>query len=94
MGTVLRRTRQRDQVVACAPRVQPDLPLLHVDALLMVQLLDNLVDNALKHGGDAGPVDIVARRLGDEIVIAVRDRGPGVPLAQRLIFEAFQDGAD
>lgn len=93
VGTVLRRTRQRDPGRRLRTRVQPDLPLLHVDALLMVQLLDNLVDNALKHGGDAGPVDIVARRLGDEIVIAVRDRGPGVPLAQReLIFEAFQRG--
>lgn len=93
VGTVLRRTRQRDPGRRLRTRVQPDLPLLHVDALLMVQLLDNLVDNALKHGGDAGPVDVVARRSGDEIVIAVRDRGPGVPLAQREhIFEAFQRG--
>jgi two-component system sensor histidine kinase KdpD len=93
VGTVLRRTRQRDPGRRLRARVQPDLPLLQVDALLMVQLLDNLVDNALKHGGDAGPVEIVARRSGDEIVLAVRDRGSGVPLALReRIFETFQRG--
>jgi two-component system sensor histidine kinase KdpD len=94
IGTVLRRTRQRDPARRLRTRVQPDLPLLQVDALLLVQLLDNLVDNALKHAGEAGPVEIVARRVGHELVLAVRDRGPGVPLAQRdRIFEVFQRGA-
>jgi len=59
----------------------------------MVQLLDNLVDNALKHGGAEKPVEVTARRLGDSVVIAVRDRGPGVPPTQRqLIFDTFQRG--
>ncbi len=94
VGTVLRRARQRDPSRRLRTRVQPDLPLLQVDALLLVQLLDNLVDNALKHAGESGPVEIVARRVGNELVLAVRDRGPGVPLAQRdRIFEAFQRGA-
>ena len=63
------------------------------DAVLMVQLLDNLVDNALKHGGAGKPVEVTARRLGDSVVIAVRDRGPGVPHPQRQrIFDTFQRG--
>jgi two-component system sensor histidine kinase KdpD len=60
----------------------------------MVQLLDNLVDNALKHGGHDAPVEVVARQVADTVVIAVRDRGPGVPVGQReRIFETFQRGA-
>lgn len=93
VGNVLRRLRQRDPAARVKARVEPGLPLLHCDAQLMVQLLDNLVDNALRHGGAAEPAEIVARRLGADIVIAVRDRGPGVPVAQReRVFEPFERG--
>jgi two-component system sensor histidine kinase KdpD len=94
IGTVLRRLRQREPSLRLRTRVEPDLPLLHCDGLLLVQLLDNLVDNARKYGGEAAPVEIVARRMGEQLLIAVRDRGPGVPAAQReRIFESFQRGA-
>ena len=74
-------------------RLESDLPLLRCDAVLLVQLLDNLIDNALKHGGAAETAEIVVRRIGSEVVIAVRDRGPGVPPAWReRIFEVFQRG--
>lgn len=93
IGTVLRRLRQRDPKQRVRTRVEPDLPLLRCDALLLVQLLDNLVDNALKYGDEAAPVEIVARRVGEQLLIAVRDRGAGVPPAQReRIFESFQRG--
>nr|WBO79988.1 HAMP domain-containing histidine kinase [Streptomyces sp. SBE_14.2] len=40
-------------------------------------VLANLIGNALKHGGS--PVRVSVREEGDEIVIAVRDHGPGIP---------------
>jgi len=93
VGTVLRRVRQRDPLHRVKARVEPGLPLLRCDAVLMVQLLDNLVDNALKHGGREAPVEVMARRVGASMLIAVRDRGPGVPLAQRKrIFDTFHRG--
>jgi two-component system osmolarity sensor histidine kinase EnvZ len=42
----------------------------------------NLIENALRHGGSevsAEPVEIALTTTGDEIVIAVLDRGPGIP---------------
>ncbi len=56
----------------------------------------NLVDNALKHSGQR---DVAVRvdREGEELVIAVRDRGRGVPEARRAeVFEPFArlDGDD
>ncbi|EHR73495.1 histidine kinase [Burkholderiales bacterium JOSHI_001] len=93
VGTVLRHARQLDAGARVHARVEPDLPLLRCDALLLVQMLDNLVDNALKYSGSDAPVEVLARRLGDQVLLAVRDRGPGVPPAQReRIFGAFQRG--
>ena len=92
-GTVLRRVRQRDPARRTRARIEPGLPLLRCNAVLMVQLLDNLVDNALKHGGADTPVELLARRVGERLLIAVRDRGPGVPPAQReRIFDSFRQG--
>lgn len=95
VGSVLSRVRQRDQSQRIKVHVERGLPLLRCDAVLMVQLLDNLVDNALKHGGGEGAVEVMARRIGETVVVAVRDRGRGVPLALReRIFDTFQRGDD
>jgi two-component system, OmpR family, sensor histidine kinase KdpD len=93
VGTVLSRLRQRGHAQRVLARVEPGLPLLRCDAVLIVQLLDNLVDNALKH--TPGEVQIVARRIGEPatVVLAVKDRGTGVPVAEReRIFEPFARG--
>ncbi|MCX7900619.1 MAG: HAMP domain-containing histidine kinase, partial [Methylocystis sp.] len=52
---------------------------------LLGQAIVNLVDNALKYGaaGDKPQIDVSAKRVGDHIEIAVADRGPGIPLADR-----------
>jgi two-component system, OmpR family, sensor histidine kinase KdpD len=93
VGSVLQRRRRADPAHRVKARVEPGLPLLRCDAILLVQLLDNLVDNALRHGGDVAPVEIVARQVAGAVVLAVRDRGAGVPPEQReRIFEAFQRG--
>lgn len=91
VGTVVRRVRQRHPGCRVNVRTEPGLPLLRCDAVLLVQLLDNLIDNALKYGGTDAPVEVVTRELGHQVVVAVRDRGPGVPPAQReRVFETFQ----
>lgn len=99
VGTVLRRARQRAPDRNLRARLEPGLPLLHCDAMLLTQLLDNLVDNAIRHTPPDSPVELLVRRApatGDAppgVVLAVRDRGPGVPPAWReRIFEVFQRG--
>jgi len=91
VGTVLRRLRQRGATRRVKSQLEPGLPLLRCDAVLLVQLLENLVDNAFKYGGDLEQVEIQARREGDRLVLAVCDRGPGVPPEWRArIFDSFQ----
>ena len=91
VGAVLRRARQRypDRVVVA--QVEPALPLVQCDAVLLAQMLDNLVDNALTHGESGQPVEIVAAREEGCLLLAVQDRGRGVPEAWReKVFEMFE----
>ena len=95
VGTVLRRARQRAPERRLRARLEPGLPLLRCDAMLLTQLLDNLVENAFSHTPPESPTEILVRRDGAAVVLAVRDRGPGVAPAWRdRIFEVFQRGDD
>lgn len=76
-GTVLRHARQRHPMAQVQAQLDTQLPLLRCDAVLLVQLLDNLVDNALRHG--AGPVRLCAQQRGQRLWLAVQDHGPGLP---------------
>lgn len=51
------------------------------DADLLSRALGNLVRNALRYAGDAGPIVVSAARENDRTVITIEDHGPGVPAA-------------
>jgi two-component system sensor histidine kinase KdpD len=94
VGTVLRRVRRRDTGRRVRARLEPGLPLLWCDAMLMSQLLENLVDNALKYSPAEAPVEMLVRRVGEQVLLAVRDRGPGIaPAWRERVFDVFQRGA-
>jgi two-component system sensor histidine kinase KdpD len=93
VGTVLRRARLHDVERRVRARLEPGLPLVRCDALLLSQMLQNLVENALKYSAPPAPVELLVRRQAGQIVFAVRDRGPGVaPAWRERIFEVFQRG--
>ncbi len=58
---------------------------LHVkaDPDRMLQILVNLLDNAVKYSAEGSAVDVCWARAGDEAVISVRDYGRGIPEAGR-----------
>lgn len=93
-GSVLRHARRHDPTRRVRARLEPGLPLLWCDAHLMTQLLDNLVDNALKYSPAEAPVELLVRRQDQVVVLAVRDRGPGIaPAWRERVFEVFHRGA-
>jgi two-component system sensor histidine kinase KdpD len=93
VGAILRRARRHDSTRRVRARLEPDLPLVRCDALLLAQMLDNLVDNALKYSRPPAPVELLVRRQAGHVVFAVRDRGAGVPAKWReKIFDAFERG--
>jgi signal transduction histidine kinase len=72
-------------------RVEPGLEMVADEALLS-RALDNLLDNARKYG-NGSPVEVEARREGADVLLSVRDHGPGIP-AQEIdrVFDPFFRG--
>jgi signal transduction histidine kinase len=74
-------------------RVRADvgaLPRLRGDRERLRQVMQNLVDNAVKYSSAGGEVRVSAGTDNGRIRVDVRDAGPGIPLEdQALIFEKF-----
>ena len=70
--------------------VSADLPPMFVDASRIVQVLGNLLNNALKFTPDGGRITVGAESKGGSIVFFVSDSGPGIPLAdQPRVFDRY-----
>ena len=57
--------------------IDPDLPLVNIDAVLIERVLCNLLDNAAKYSPDGSVIDLCARRLEHAVEVSVADRGVG-----------------
>ncbi|HHG4644054.1 TPA: KinB sensor domain-containing domain [Pseudomonas aeruginosa] len=67
-----------------------ELPRLQLDRLQIERVIDNLLENALRHSSEGGQIHLQARRQGDRVLIAVEDNGEGIPFSQQgRIFEPF-----
>ncbi len=66
--------RKREEAVTFSPG---RIASLRVAPLAVRRAVANLVDNALHYAG--GPVEVATRREGNDVVVEVLDRGPGVP---------------
>jgi two-component system, OmpR family, sensor histidine kinase KdpD len=93
IGSALREF-QNPQGREILVEVQPELPFVRVDFLLIVNVLVNLLDNAIKYSPANLPVRIDASLAGAEIELRISDRGSGIPIAEReAIFGKFVRGS-
>lgn len=76
----------RDIVV----RVAEDLPLVSADAALASRALANVLSNALRYGG--APIHVDASLENGEVLIRVRDGGPGLGADPERLFAPFTRG--
>lgn len=57
---------------------EPGLPEIRVDVERMAQVLGNLLRNALRYTPQGGKIMLAARRVGEQICLAVSDNGVGI----------------
>ena len=85
---VARRARRSDRPVVVASSGGGGSAIVAGDADSLARLVWILVDNAMRHG--AGDVELTIDAEGDDVVLRVADRGPGIPPGdEERIFERF-----
>jgi signal transduction histidine kinase len=86
---------RREGQIAIVSDVEPGLPLARGDRERIVQVLSNLVRNALRYTAEGGLVSLRAARAGELIQVIVEDTGAGIPPEQLTrIFDRFYRGDD
>jgi two-component system, OmpR family, sensor histidine kinase CpxA len=77
---LVQRAVQRESASGTDVIIQfdPDIRVV-ADPELLTRALGNLIRNAVKYAGDAGPISISAKGEEDRVMIEVRDNGHGVP---------------
>lgn len=90
IGSALEQLERRLQGRNVRVEVPDDLPLVPMDFGLVVQVLVNLIDNALKYSPRNTPIEIRAVGQTNQIQVQVMDRGVGIP-SQDLprVFDKF-----
>ena len=64
--------------------------VVNIDAQRFMQVISNLLSNALKFSPDHGRVVVLITRQNHEVTVSVRDNGPGIPDEFRSrIFQKF-----
>lgn len=91
IGSALNRTELLMAGRKVTTSVDPDLPLVMVDGVLLEQALVNLLENAARHTPLEAPIDVAAsRQANGNIWLEVMDGGPGIePGLEEKIFDKF-----
>ncbi len=89
IGPIARRERQVTMVTA----VDPDLPSVWADRHRVVQVISNLLRNAIRHTPEGGLIALRAEACDSWVRLSVEDTGEGIPPEQLpRVFERFYRG--
>jgi two-component system sensor histidine kinase KdpD len=90
IGTALSRLTHALSEHHIVVDVEPELPMLWIDFVLIEHVLVNLLENAAKYSAAQTTIHVTARRQGHVIIVQVADQGIGVPAADlERIFDKF-----
>lgn len=68
----------------------PSLPWVVADVALIERVLDNLLENALRHSPRGGQVELALEDAGEHVRVSVTDNGPGLePESAARVFDRF-----
>ncbi len=90
VGTVLNRLQARLDARPVQVKLPTTLPLIHVDGVMIEQVLANLLENAVRYSPEGSGIEIAAELSPFTITVSVADRGPGIPKGlENRLFEKF-----
>ncbi len=90
IGTVLTRLQKRLAGRPITVKLPPGIPMIYVDAVMVEQVLINLLENILRYTPEGSPVEIKAESSSVIVEISVADQGPGIPKgSEHNLFEKF-----
>lgn len=88
--THIRQKRNRHDIEVCC---EDELLLAKMDAKLIVQVIINLVENAIKYTPYGTSIRIVTRKEEEAVAVSVMDNGPGIPKEIKpRVFDMFYTG--
>ena len=86
VGDVLKRSvrgfvaKARSKEIRLNTEIAEDIPPVRMDTARILQVVDNLLENAVRHTPHGGEVTVRAGMLStDEVFVAVEDTGEGIP---------------
>lgn len=90
VGTVLTRLQKHLSGRSVSVKLPPGIPMVFVDAVMIEQVLINLLENAIRYTPAQSALEITAALTEHAAEIAVADHGPGIPKGQEeRLFEKF-----
>ena len=90
IGAVLTLLQKRLEGRLVTVKLPPGIPMIYVDAVMIEQVLINLLENVLRYTPERSPVEIMAESSSSAVEISVADRGPGIPEGcENKLFEKF-----
>ena len=91
LGAVMAKARQRYALRKITIDIPDALPLIYCDAILIVQLIDNLIDNANQYSPEGSEIKINVSEKNNALTLRVIDQGLGIDDAwKEKVFHAFE----
>ena len=76
-------------------RSSEEFILAKIDARLIVQVIINIVDNAIKYTPKGSEIEIFTEKRESRVVVSIGDNGPGIPdEMKKQVFDMFYSGAN
>ena len=95
VAEALRHTSRKSKSHTIRVSSAQELILAKIDARLVVQVLINLTDNAIKYTQEGSCIEIHTEQKDGWVVVSVSDNGPGIPDEQKMhVFDMFYSGAN
>ena len=74
-------------------QVEPELLLALMDARLIIQVIINIIDNALNYTPAGSEIILIAKEIGNSVLFSIKDNGPGIEDSLKIkLFEPFTTG--